>query len=923
MVFLRKTCFFVVLSLSALSAVIADSGVSSYDEDLLRAHRFSSAGLYSDAALIYNKVLGSLDVSVESSKKHAFYDMVRYLLAESYYLSDEYRDALDVIARADFSDEQYHAKALLLQGSAYHHRGDYAQAVSVLVSYLNLGPREALLNYDKAQWLLGFSYYKLGKMTFSRRHLRNIKYSEGGDNGYYHRAQIYLARIHLIDRNPDNAVEVLEALLEVLPSRDALSYEASYILGEIAFRSGRYSEAVEWYSSAVPHRNYELADWHSNALYNIGWCYLKLGEEGNDDITTRSVSLSNAIEVFEKLAAHNGDERAYLALARIYLLRKDLLGDESDSARIEEILSHDGLFLSRDTAAEALLLRGEAAKSYNARADIYRSLTDDSFSASPLYGLGWYYRGLNDFKEYLEGGSSWHNLCDDAIEAFGKAYDILVDSDKEKAALALKYLAQANFSRGTSATRLSAAEALERLVSSADLFDAIDCRDEVLYLQGFVAYHLEDAEASSSLVVDALERTVAEYPDSAFAPMALSLLGTHYFHSGAHEDAEKTFLVLAKRYPSSSLAGDAWFWAGEAAYWQHSDDDIVKKYRRTAFECYPSSSHASEAYFSYYSFAEYLRSNVDALEHIYAMEDLFPTTPHLIVAYYLIGLDNKVVHYDDNDEIVRASDYKAAISSFEKASDAFETCYDSGVITDDALEYFATIRYRAILENALIKMIIADDTEGAARRLYLESAAKILNDIVRVFDGDDDIMRSLTGERPFPRLREESEYSLAIAYIKMKDYSSAEKALSSLLGHYSSAKISRGYYLSRAWYEQGRLAMEAHNDYDLAIKFLLRAEEAAQDRVLSDEQNLDLWIQQSACYRALEQYDTAMLMLSKVINEDVISPLRIKAMYLRAEVYEIQGRRELALKQLEVTALSGGVWGTLAQEKLEQDYVFF
>ena len=43
-------------------------------------------------------------------------------------------------------------------------------------------------------------------------------------------------------------------------------------------------------------------------------------------------------------------------------------------------------------------------------------------------------------------------------------------------------------------------------------------------------------------------------------------------------------------------------------------------------------------------------------------------------------------------------------------------------------------------------------------------------------------------------------------------------------------------------------------------------------------------------------------------------------MFLRAEIYELQGRHELSLKQLETTARKGGEWAQKAQQKLEQVY---
>ena len=66
--------------------------------------------------------------------------------------------------------------------------------------------------------------------------------------------------------------------------------------------------------------------------------------------------------------------------------------------------------------------------------------------------------------------------------------------------------------------------------------------------------------------------------------------------------------------------------------------------------------------------------------------------------------------------------------------------------------------------------------------------------------------------------------------------------------------------------------------------------------------------------------DKAILLLSKVVNDDTVSNLRIKAMYLRAEIYELQERFELARKQLEATSKKGGEWALKAKVKLEKEY---
>jgi hypothetical protein len=60
-----------------------------------------------------------------------------------------------------------------------------------------------------------------------------------------------------------------------------------------------------------------------------------------------------------------------------------------------------------------------------------------------------------------------------------------------------------------------------------------------------------------------------------------------------------------------------------------------------------------------------------------------------------------------------------------------------------------------------------------------------------------------------------------------------------------------------------------------------------------------------------------MLLLSHVINYDAVSTLRLKAMLLRARIYEMQGRKELAVRQLEALIPKGGEWAEEAQKTLE------
>ena len=139
-----------------------------------------------------------------------------------------------------------------------------------------------------------------------------------------------------------------------------------------------------------------------------------------------------------------------------------------------------------------------------------------------------------------------------------------------------------------------------------------------------------------------------------------------------------------------------------------------------------------------------------------------------------------------------------------------------------------------------------------------------------------------------------------------------------MLTHYSEAGVSEGFFLSQVWHELGKLAIRC-GDYDTALNCFEVTSECGKG-YLSDDQNLTLWILQSDCFREKEDYHTAMRHLSKVINAETASPLRLKAMLLRAEIYELEGRPELAVRQLEAASKKGGEWALEAKEKLRTQY---
>ena len=79
---------------------------------------------------------------------------------------------------------------------------------------------------------------------------------------------------------------------------------------------------------------------------------------------------------------------------------------------------------------------------------------------------------------------------------------------------------------------------------------------------------------------------------------------------------------------------------------------------------------------------------------------------------------------------------------------------------------------------------------------------------------------------------------------------------------------------------------------------------------------LEVAIVKSRCLKEKGEIDQAMSYLAWVINDSSLSPLRIKAMVLRADLYSQLKRPELAIRQLEAAKGKGGEWGVVAEKKL-------
>lgn len=901
----------------SLWTTISASPPQSTTELLEKANQRLDAALYIQAIPLFQQVLDNPDSKNILSTR---YDLdpirkVRYSLAQAHFFSENYQGAVALLSEQnDLTPEE-----LRLLAAAYRKMGQYEPATLALNSYLANSTSLSITTLEPSQFELALTYFMWGRLNTAQELFNRLT---SNSSRYSLLSTLYLARIDLIAQHPTDAIQKLSVIEQAISNDDLLRFELSYLWGEALFQMQHYAEAAQRFEQALPHNHAKDQPWYPETLYHLGWSYLKMADNFNLNPVLQLQYFSKAESTLQTLLDAKPDERTFLALGQCYLAKAASLNDNSAYEHAEVLLTRRDIPLSRDAQKHVLLMRAEATPTFATRDALYRRLTHEM----PLYAKGWYLRGLND----LEAGRSLlaanqveeaSTAFERALPSFEEAFILMEPIDKPSAALALKYQAQALILQNIPDKQRQALEILNTMLTeNPKLLTSLDDPDEIYYLHAITAARLAESENEMDLQVDAENSLITglkKYPKGKFADSMLLLLGTLYYHQQQNEKAENLFLNLATNFPDSPLAGDALFWTARCADHQNNVSKS-KDYRRQVFEKYPDSTFAPEAYFTYYSYPEYLQGDRTAIKHLENMPSKYSDTPYLIQAKYLIGLDCKRDRKTAEGKWIRKKNLTASIDAFQEAEAAFDLLYQQKTLSEQEIDSLLTLRYRANLERALANLAIADESEGAKRQIYLEYAQEVLLQLCNDFSSQQHPLHfRLSNLEACHRIQEESSYWLAQAYLKAHNETEAERIFALMLENYRSAKITRGYFLSRTWYEKGLISMH-HKDYQQALAYLTKSEESAKGNILDTDQRLDLWIQQSMCYRALNELENAILLLSKVINDDAISGLRIKAMYLRAEMYALQNRHDLARRQLEATSKKGGEWAQKAKEALEK-----
>jgi tetratricopeptide (TPR) repeat protein len=876
-----------------------------------RAEQLFAEGHFTDAIPLYQQMLYA---DFHPSSELALH------LAACYLEISQPQSAIELLHHAPLTSDR-----IYLLSTAYRMLKEHQKAINILNSSpieLTATPNQPGRLVQEMDFERGLNLFHLKRFDEANACFEAIFWQPTSPQLYY-LAQIYLARIAILNKQLTKASRILNQF--ELPSNNPLTYEKIYLAGLICFASRDYAQAIGHFENALPTKYNSSCAWMLSLQRCLISSYLHEAIDVGHDFEKVSRLLEKAQIAINNLTIHPAGEIEQFLQGDLFLLRGELLHDKVAFQSAKAVFSDIKHFNSPKTKLYAALKIGATLPDYQSRVTYYQDLmlTHAANQSEQIVILNW--SGLHALREGL---SIYHKnqpidqssaFFESARAIFKKAYLLSLSLNAMQANHALRYYSFAVlFDRSHLHLEQSAEFLRERFEHPSSLFDECKEPGELLFLTGLIWKRLAEKEdAAFQFATQLLNQVMDQYPSSSHSMQAAKSLGVLYMQKHEWRKAEGIFRTLIEKQPQYFHAKLLVAMCAEKL----NQSDRKRELLKAIFSQNPYSAEAPVAYFYLYNYREYLKGHRKAIKHLQSMPALFPDHPLIISAHYLIGLDYLKDHQSEEGSILRRKDLIAAIDAFQQSETAFDSLMTRKLISTEALPYFVQTRYKAMQEKALANLAVADCSHGAKRQIYLEYAEEVFLELIGRLQHADDLINSLLiNNQTNPHLLEESYYWLAITKIKKNQYEDADETLNLALKLYEKAHESQGYLLSRIWYEKGKIAGKQKKHADAIACFQCANEAGIEKLSLSPDQKLDLWIEQSLSYKESGDFENAMLLLSKAVNDEAISGLRVKAMYLRSELYDLQGRPELALKQLEAVSKKGGEWGKLAKDKLEGYY---
>lgn len=479
--------------------------------------------------------LNITELSENLDRDITFYRGQCYLKLGDYEEAREiFSDYIQRFSRSGPTDEVYY-----YLGEANFSSGDYQEASENYAQIITRFPKSKFI--ELARFGLAWAYLKMERFEDAIEYFR--KFIESGTKSeFMDSALLGLANSFAKLSKLESALEIYDRLIKEFSDS---KYIGSVYSGkaDVLYKLSRYEEAIELCQEAVKKIS---GQYDKNELsYTLGWAYQKAGR------------IDDAIVVFEDLIRYSDDDTikasSYARLGDIYLERREF---EKAQGAYDSILKEYPRSPYADYAQFQLGIVFHRIEKYEGAIMAFRSLLAN-FPKTKFKDEAQYYIGLSYFKmgNFTGAQEEFYKLSSASNPAYKNQANLkigicLINAKKYEEALAIfRRLKQSGY---TDKTYLA----------------------ELDYYTAWANYHLGRVKEA----VVALDKFIADYPNSEIAPDVMFWLGEYYYSNKDWAKASAYFSQLLVKFPEDDLRDDARYWLGWVEYRNKKPIEAIRNF---------------------------------------------------------------------------------------------------------------------------------------------------------------------------------------------------------------------------------------------------------------------------------------------------------------------------------------------------------
>jgi TolA-binding protein len=488
----------------------------------------------------YNEAIRYL-VKLSSEKPQFETYKVNFYLAENYYASGKYQEAIARYNAIPQSETGLYSKALYGRAYSNLNAGRYDQAAALFADFVKKYPDDK--NIQDARIRLADSYYGNKNYAAASSIYRDMfasgKIQPDNPHLYYQYGQA----LYRGGRTED-AISRFYELRDKFPQSD-YAPRAYYLIGWIYFQRNEYDRAIQQYKNTLSlYPGNQIAP---VAYYSIGDAYYNLGR-----YDSAIVNYEKIIDLFPRsqhvFDALNGIQYSYIAM------------DQPDRAvrKIEDYLSDNP---NADFADQLSFKRGEiyySNRSYENAKTSYKSFLNN-YRNSKLVpdAYFWIGKSAQNLKQNEEAVYNYNRV----IELFPKS-EIASSAVIELTSI---YNHMLNFD--------GSVKLLDKIIAQTS--NESPRKSEFLFLKGTTLAQKGDLAAAT----DVYDELSMYYKNTLFGDKAKFELGLLLLNQRNFLTAERNFRELAETR-SDDLGAKAQYYYGEALYQQQKINEAITAFVR-------------------------------------------------------------------------------------------------------------------------------------------------------------------------------------------------------------------------------------------------------------------------------------------------------------------------------------------------------